>query len=838
MPSPHQIIKNFANFGGLDLRTSDLIKDRVFATILTNAQQKETTSLEKRVGFKTLATTGGRFGRSKYAKIDSVGQPVFEDISFDSTPVKKSTGSITITYSGSATLVLFSIILDDTTRTFHAQLFVQDTNVLDYDLGTGIEEVTPKTLADLQTQINLVADFSCSISGSTTLRAALLPITLNAQITTSTPLTVTAYTWTALNTTVTNPLLGSNTNRGASDYENVSAVNLNQVLYCANGYNDLHKYDGQTFYKAGVPTSTTLAGTSLGGTGFTDTNIQYFYYYIQVDAQGNRVESGFSPASATISPANQTVTLTVANILAGSGFNTNCAVVNGNQVGVTTITVTNTPHTMKVGDTAYFFDGVSNTYVERSISAVTATTIAISGAAVNVSNLDVISNNLRIGIARTTAGGSLKYEILRGVNNVAVELPNNSFAATQTYADATGTRGGVIPEPIITPGLPPKGRYLAVHQNTLFIAGIFDAPNTVYGSDIDFIEGFDPLRRSFDVKTDNGDVVRGLGSNNEVLMIGCSNFTQGSIHVLSGVFQAFQYRVDLLSKNTGCVSHQTIHEIEGLLYFLSETGLYRMTSGQLPTEISLAIRPVFTRPIPNTNNMYSFKRAIGVVDDANQKYLLFLPSENTFDGTLVTGDDSRVWAFDYFRDAWYEWSNLDFAGGAAIIGDEFWFSGRRSDAISGVAESYSSRFLSNNAPEDYNDHYEPTSWEFGSVWEAYDNPGVFKLFLRTKLLSLEPNQSNTFQLDFASEINYIANASVTTASVILGSGNLGYGLSAYGVDPYGDPASPQEPIVKMAGVKAKSCRFRVANTEISENVVLSGYEMEVGLGYRGGSLKD
>ena len=838
--SQHQIIKNFANFGGLDLRSSDLIKDRVFATKLKNAQQRETTSLEKRAGYKTLAVQGGRFGTDKYTYTNVAnGQSVSEQIAFDTVVRRRRSNSITITYSGAASLVLFSVLVDETSQSVRAQLFVTDTTVLDFDLGTGIGELSPVTLADLQTAVNAVPDFALTISGSASARAAFLPITEQSLITISAPLNLTWYDWQDINQASGVSFADILTNAANQDYENISSVNLNQCLYFGHAYCDLYKYDGQSVYRAGLPTSTTLPGTSLSATGYTDTSVRYYYYYIQVDNRGNRIESGFSPASSSVSPANQRVQITVNNIQGSTGFNTNAALVNGAQVSVNTITVTNTPHTLQIGDTAYFFDTISNSYVSRAITGRTATSITVAGAAVTVANADVISANLRIGLIRTTAAGVEAYEVLRSTAvQVAVELPNNPFAATQVFLDIDGARGFVVPTPVITPALPPRARYLAVHQNSLILAGTPTQANTVQYSDVDFIEGFDPLFRSFDCVSDSGAVIKGIGSNNEVLAVGLSDYTIGALFVVSGNLQTNQYNVDLKSKSVGIVSHQTIREVDGILYFLSEDGIMQMTAGQLPEEISQNIRPVFTQLIPLTGERYSYRRAIGVLDTANQKYHVFLPVESTFDGVFTSTTQSRVWTYDYYRNAWYEWDNLDFAAGAVIIDNEFWFQSRSTDAISGVAQTFSSRFLNLDTEQDYNDHAQPTMWEFGSIWESMGEPGTFKLFLRAKLMSIEPDIVGQFQVDFQSEINYIANGAVTTASVLLGNSDLGYGISAYGSSPYGDPSSASEPIIKLAGVKAKCLRMVLSNEEYAQNVILSGYQLEVALPYRGGKLKD
>jgi hypothetical protein len=111
------------------------------------------------------------------------------------------------------------------------------------------------------------------------------------------------------------------------------------------------------------------------------------------------------------------------------------------QVSVSTITVddgSGGSHTMKVGQTAYFYDSVSASFVTREITAVAATTITIAGAAVTVADNAVISNNLRIMILRTVSTGTI-YKFV-------AEIPNNSFSATQVYTDATADASLGLPQ--------------------------------------------------------------------------------------------------------------------------------------------------------------------------------------------------------------------------------------------------------------------------------------------------------------------------------------------------------------------------------------------------------
>ena len=133
---------------------------------------------------------------------------------------------------------------------------------------------------------------------------------------------------------------------------------------------------------------------------------------------------------------------------------------------------------MKVGDTAYFFDSVSGSYVERQVTAVNTTivpyTITIAGAAVTVADNAVISNNLRIKILRNRNTGVapvLHWEL--------VEIPNNSFAVNQTFTDNRSDASLVAEfiEPVTDRSPPVPGKYISAYQSLMVTAGNISAPN-------------------------------------------------------------------------------------------------------------------------------------------------------------------------------------------------------------------------------------------------------------------------------------------------------------------------------------------------------------------------
>ena len=139
-----------------------------------------------------------------------------------------------------------------------------------------------------------------------------------------------------------------------------------------------------------------------------------------------------SDAVSITTSITEDINVTVDYIDDSTGYNTDCAIVAGAQTGVTQITVDDGAggsHTMQVGQTAYFFDSSSSAFVEREITAVDSTTITIDGANVNVSDNEVISNNLRVNIYRTASGGTLF--------KLVTSLANDSFETTAAYRDGT-----------------------------------------------------------------------------------------------------------------------------------------------------------------------------------------------------------------------------------------------------------------------------------------------------------------------------------------------------------------------------------------------------------------
>lgn len=826
--------KKYENHYGVDLKSSDLNRPEQFASYLLNSQHTAAGSPQKRKGFQAHAATSGGYGMWTYERRNPItGADEKEVLKIDQTLYKMASATLSIAYSGSATTCQVSVYLDPTLLTYQIMIVEGATTVLSTDLGIGFDEASPVTIATIATAINAIANFTATTAGTTTTPAAFLSIIRNYDIVQDGTLTLTAKSFSSVNTPIANPLSTYYSKRNNDDFENVSAVQIQNCMYFGSGWDYTMKYDGQNFYRAGIPEPISLTVALAGGGSVTGNNYLHVIRYIQYDNSGNIIEGNlFFSTSGVLNAAGQNFTLTIPNILAASGFNTNCALVNGNQVGITTITVTNSPHTMKVGDIAYFLDGVSGLYVERAVTAVTATTITIAGANVNVLNGAVISNNLRIGVYRNETAGSspLAWQLV-------AEIPNNSFSATQTYTDSKtdAQLGEDLIEPATDRSPPPKGKYLANWNSIMVIGGKVDEPINLYYSDVENCEYFPADSNQLIIESGAQDTISGIAPNNEVFVVG----GQRSFTVISGDVLTGQLRIETKSRDIGVSSHASMQELDGWLMWLSDKGPRYSTGGQIPlplgpspaNDATSRIDPEFDNSGRISTEVYKLKRAVGFIDRVNQLYQVYVPAETSHSGTLAPNDNSKVYIYEKNRDAWLVWNNLNYAGGVCIFGTESYFSERRYSDFTSSVQSILYRRHNLEDAWDYADNNTFVDWDYSMGWEAFGEPNVLKTFLAVKTFFLEEIPNNTFTLTIKQEVNYESGAARATFDIIGSEG--GYGITPYGTTPYGDPGNPPG-THSLARDRIKSMRLRFQNQNIHENVALTGWEIEAVRPYRAG----
>ena len=823
--------KEYRNHYGLDFKSSDLDRPDVFASDLLNAQYKADGSLEKRRGFKACGISTGGFGLFVYNRINpSTNKLVPELLSASNTISKLVTANLSVSYTGSASAVVVDLLLDSATSTYKFQILEDTTVVLDIDLGQGFDEASPVTLTSLSGSVSALTDYTGTVTGTGSTPAAFLDI-VNDYDLLADDLSLDACDWQTVNSPLATPLSGSETNKNDSDFENISFAQLSNVTFISNGYDELQKYDGQNLYRAGIPAGVEPSTATAGAGSIPAGTYVYAAVYVQKDAVGNLVEGDISTTDSITLGGVEDVDVTVTNIEDTTGFNTNCAIVAGAQVSVTTITVddgSGGAGTLKVGDTAYFFDAITGDYVEREVTAVTATDIDIAGAAVTVADNDVISNNLRIGIYRSVVGGSLLF--------LVDEIPNDSFSTTQVYTDSTldSALGIQFIDPVFDRGLPPKGKYITTLYNQLAVAGNFDNPNTFFFSDITSPEHF-PVAFNGKAQSENGDPISGVKQSNEVFCV----FEKSAVHVISGDFTNLDVRQDIISHRIGCVAHATIQQVESRVYFLSEKGVYQIYSGQIPEERSERIRPVFDiDPSLADEQKFKTKRSLAVTDTIEERYILFVPTESTSAGSDVyTNDNYSMFVEDYqhgndIAKVYLKWRFADTnpAGGIVIFDDMLYFVERRFSSFNNSVDHILYKELKNRDEFDYADNVSGVDFTYKTNWYSNGQPSVFKRWPRLKVFGISTTSGSENLLSIQTEADYVADVTRNDTSVDLASAGAGYGNNQYGNAPYGDNVQPNFK-VKLNG-KYKSMRILFSNSTVHQNIELTGWELEIATPYR------
>jgi hypothetical protein len=837
--SKHFLPKRYDLHRGLNPRKSDLTRPMEFASGMRNAQYTLNGSPEKRSGFQAHAISAGGYGTFLYDRTDPVTElETPQTVSVDKNLWLLSETDLTVSYSGSSSTAQLTFFYDIVSSQYRFQLNEGGVTVLDYPCGLGFEEASTVSISTLSTAINGTSNFSATVTGSTATPAAFIKIVRAWDVgpASGTPWTGIAKYWIQVNCPISNPFSSYVANRNQSNFENVSSVVVNNVLYISNGYNGLFKYDGQTFYLAGLPTPASIT-SSLAAGAVTGSNYFHQAQYHQEDAAGQIIEGNLQIVSTGLSPAAQGMSVVVANVLAGSGFNTDCAIVNGNQATVNTITVwngTTNTHMMKINDTAYFFDSVSAAYITRLVTAITATTITVAGAAVTVSTGAVISNNLRINIWRNWTSGTTPQIFF-----LVVELPNNSFAATQTYLDnhIDTALGAELTPPALDRSIAPQGKYIAGFQNHIVISGDPSHPSRVSWNSYEGPEYFPNDTNTIEAETAAGDAVNGIGPNGTVFGV----LTRKCTFVMSGVLDdPSSIRIDQKATDIGCESHASIVQIKGIMCWWSSRGPYGMAGGQIPQPVGTTqdtsgamvgrLEPVMQQQGVTSSQLWQTKRITSFNWPDQKKAVWFLPAENRPIGSdAYPNSNSALFVYDYDQDAWLQWDTINLAGGAVVLGPEVYFQERRYSNYTSSVQFVFYRMHNLYDAWDYEDNNKPINWEYDMGWEANDEPSVLNRFLQVKVFALEEVPNNSFTIQVDQEINYQHDASVAT--FFLDFSGSGYGVSEYGVNPYGDSAegSLRHDLNRE---RCKSMRLRFSDSTDQSNCLFTGVEYEVAFPYR------
>lgn len=837
MGVPHIIVRNSENFKGIDKRSSDLKRTMEYATDVKNAAFRVSGAINKRKGFHShilgpSTASEGAYGTFTYRVADSTTGAITEKVLMVNEKlqeVKECLFTITnnrtaITNPNEDTTVLVSHYLDKGTNQFIFKV-TDVANINTYfssNLGTG-KSINDINIADLKTAIEADPTLNISInitdaSGSTLSPVPSVPAAF-LDILTETSIQSTATQDISFrlleekvrdngdSTTTSN--LFTAFDHVSSGYvttdllENISAAQLNNVMYFSNGQDPVMKYDGTNIYRAGLP-------------GLVETVIPGSWAY-EIDVE----QSGTTTASIN------TIVLHEAD---GGGNN-------------------------QSGFTYYKFvieytDAQGN-LVQSQPSDPIKWTFGANHDHVGISWDDSIfaglnkNSNLKVQIYKTIIGAPTTTGLFYHVgtvawdNSVTITLPDASTLDVNfedTTEITTGTTEGLefLSDPVKRRDPPPKGRYLTTFQNCLIISGQNENVNNLQyshpgGGTIGEIgsEYFPDDDNGTIVESSFGDRITAIATLRDLLYI----FHRNSIHVLGGDITSSQgapYSVELLTKEggIGCTSFASIVEFRSQLLFLSEAGMYSIDSTNALSEISALVKPFFQ------DKKLVKKRAVSFNWNDQNLILLHIPKEAvppTGVEALVSTEDSLILAYDTYKDAWLKWEGVNFSGGIVATNDRVLFSSRELNPGSYPSFTVSS-FSETGSTYDFSDHEKAIEFEYETNWESLKDPTVPKKFLRVKLYAMDTDnsfESPGFDLDVAVQKDFF-NFDVGTIPFDFGGGReeVGWGADPWGTYPWGGPPN-QFFKSKLPAGKSRCVKLKFSNSSLLENVLITNYELEI-----------
>lgn len=855
MAKQHIITKDYAVLRGWSTDSKYTRPPNVMETAVNIMRLPDGTNSPRR-GYQAVCTKIGGLGTSTYDCKDCGTQQLV--INQDGNLYKQQYGTINISFSGISVsdFISYEIKVDSTLTSdiipgdfdpyaiIPFEACVTDSIVMNVynaagatiftqQFGKGFGVAFPYLISDLLIALNAISGVTATAVGDTSVPAACIYIQEKINIANGKSRTLNWSYMTQVNHTVTSTFYGLSANVASPDFEIASFAAFAQNIYICSKYDFPQKYDGQTVYRAGMPIGQTITAALTSSGSITATDLQYAITYEQLDNSGRIVEGEASPLSNAVSPAGQNVSLTIPTLIAGSGWNTNCAIVDGNQVGVNTILV-NVNHTIKIGDNAFFIDssGVTQT---REVSAITANTITILGAAVNVTNNQVISNNLKINIYRQTGAG--------GILRLVKTIPNNSFATPITFIDsvAAGAEGRELDIPPRPNTPPPKTAYVVPFGTILCFGGDPINDDFIWYSEADNPEYVSPTN-NFIVPA-NDDDVSGLGIAGSSLI----TFKDRSIYTISGDLINNQFTVDPVASgsNIGCSSHHSIAQVGGLLYFVFGTGVYTMNATTIfptdkygnPVPISLPIDQYF-RSVPMDYDMsFRLKRSVAINYTFDNQYILFLPCEDDPEdssGVKYANNNSQVLVFDYEGKNWYQWTNWNAAGGFAIIGNDLYFQDRtRPEAGNFNTNNYKQHRLYRET--DYADHVSPIRVTIRTSWEALGQPRVRKKYIRAILLFDEVSnlfQNPEFEMSFRTFLNYINKNPDTQATVTTVRNAIPFSIAPFNWTTFAGYDDPFLVVPLKQGTAAKGLQIGLQMKKLNSSFKLQGFQLEIATDFR------
>lgn len=617
-------------------------------------------------------------------------------------------------------------------------------------------------------------------------------------------------------------------------------VNANEFKLASTVQN---AYDGIAINITTVGTGTNNYIYDLYDGGFQVANYKLIYELETTDHQGNIVFAQPYNATetfdaATVSLADSTIrgTATFGDIPNTSdGFANHTAIcdgtLSGGQIGVTS-------NTLEVGDTVYLlsdFAAANAEYEYRpfKVSASTPTYVEFdidsSLYTIVLPGKDELFSSwiVRCYIDSDISGAytenfyparfstpTLDYAQITGTFQAPFDITQDSYQLKISSYDSTETPYELQNKEKY---LPQKARAVEEWSDLLWTVGEFQVridtdPNnphyqdqlfdhTVFHSNIDdglldSVEDFNPAN-GYKVGKEIDGKITALAKNNGGLIV----FKEKNMYTLTGDPFTRAISIDVVNGTSiGCVARNSVQDIGGDIFFLSDRGVYKYRVGyNKATEVSQFIYDVFQ------DSTLVLETATSTHDTDRMLYILHIPR--------TTGSGITL-AYDYFRDGWWIWEDIDMQYGVTYYSNELYF-------------NYDNSTVANTAKENSTNKDNLTgtdtaiSFEVEPCWETANASSVSKKFKEVKIFSTPLRnvvQNTTTNPDFTLNIkaykDWDKSTNITDEDVT-----------------FNTETPRQEKKLDGGKRECKSLGLKFSHSTIGKEVRISGWEVETSLVY-------
>jgi hypothetical protein len=256
-----------------------------------------------------------------------------------------------------------------------------------------------------------------------------------------------------------------------------------------------------------------------------------------------------------------------------------------------------------------------------SVAEISGSTVLHESDLSSASSIIPAASNQSINISGLPTGGAdarvTHKRLYRSDNGGDYRFVANIILATSTYTDTTPTLslGAVAP---VNHGVASYAKFVEIYHDRAWYAGITDNPQRIFYSEIGKPEAVGALSY---IDTRDGEAVTGLKRVGNQLVVACAQ----TMYDIQG-FTESDFQMSKLSPSVGCISHHSMVNIDEILWFASEIGVY-LYDGSFKYMME-DLRDYWRDDY--SSNVTTYQDCTAIDDRYYNGYLLLIPKSSAF----------------------------------------------------------------------------------------------------------------------------------------------------------------------------------------------------------------